>query len=117
VGLLVCAAFVGVAVTPENSMMNLHVQLTFWAFRLFPLAAILFALAAMYSDTMSKQARMAWWILAADLAIYMAVMTWGPSASTDVGLPVQVIAQKVITIASLCVLVALTLEGDKALRA
>jgi hypothetical membrane protein len=45
VGLLVCAAFVGVAVTPENRVMSLHVGATLFAFRAFPIFSLLFLLA------------------------------------------------------------------------
>src|SRR5205823_3965085 len=36
VGLLACAAFVGVALTPENAVMDLHVAFTLWAWRIVP---------------------------------------------------------------------------------
>src|SRR4029077_7382755 len=41
VGLFVCAAFAGVAVTPENRVMDLHLGATLLAFRAFPVLSFL----------------------------------------------------------------------------
>src|SRR5437868_12238623 len=41
IGLLVCASFIGVALTPENRMLGLHVKFTLFAFRAFPAVTLL----------------------------------------------------------------------------
>src|SRR6185503_7261257 len=65
VGLLVCAAFVGVAVTPENRVMGLHVELTLMAFRIFPILSLLFLLATVYSGTFPRRVTVVWAALTA----------------------------------------------------
>ena len=44
-GAVVALSFLGVAVTPENRVLDLHVRLTFFAFRVFPLVPLLLAIA------------------------------------------------------------------------
>src|SRR5215210_7432690 len=42
-GFLACAAFTGVALTPEDRVMSLHIAFTMWAFRIAPVGAVLMA--------------------------------------------------------------------------
>jgi hypothetical protein len=116
VALAVCVCFAGVAATPENSAMNLHVWFTFTAFRLFPLAAILMAIAVARSGLFSRRAVVTWAVLAVELLIYQGIMTWGPRVNTDRGLLVQVIAQKAIAVGACLALFLLTFDGDRTLR-
>jgi hypothetical protein len=110
---LACASFIGVALTPEDRAMSLHVAFTFFAFRMFPLVAIFFALAAAHSGLPARRAVAAWMALALELLIYVAVLTWGPTVETPAGLSLQVVAQKLITVGAMAALVALTVEGDR----
>ena len=98
VAVIASLALVGVAATPENSAMALHVQFTLFAFRVLPVAAFLVSVAALRSEHTTRPALVVWTALTALLLIYAGVQTWGPRTATMDGLRVQVIAQKCIAI-------------------
>lgn len=99
VGLLVCLAFVGVALAPEDRAMALHVRATLLAFRLLPFAVLCLTLAARASGTAPRHVVATWATLCAALAAYAALLTWGPPLGTPVGLTTYVVAQKLVALA------------------
>ena len=113
VGILVCSAFVGVAVTPENRVMALHVRFTLFAFRIFPLLSALLALASLYSSGVPRRVAVTWAVLTAILAAYVVVLGWGPSPRTVDGLVFQVAAQKIVALAAVSFFVYLSIEADR----
>jgi hypothetical protein len=113
VGLIVCAAFIGVALTPENQLMSLHIWLTLFAFRVLPVAALLMVLASMSSRVLPRRITVAWAILTVVLTAYVYVIGWGPPTSTTEGLTFQVTAQKLVAIASVSILVYLSVQADR----
>jgi hypothetical protein len=113
VAVLVCLAFIGVAVTPENLVMGLHVQLTYFAFRSFLVSATLFTLAARVYEPAATRVWAAWTLLTVALAVYVWIQTWGPRTSDPGGLEVQVIAQKVIAIVAIVVLLYESVQAEK----
>lgn len=113
VGLGVCLAFVGVAVTPEDLAMAVHVQLTFLAFRLFPGVPLLLALSSWRSDVFPRRVGVVWALFAVVLAAYVVVLGWGPQVRAPHGLVVQVTAQKIVAIAAVLVLTYQTFEADR----
>lgn len=115
VGLLVGAAFVGVGLTPENRMMALHLQLTLLAFRTLPIASLLMVFASLHSDVFPRGVAIAWACLTVVLAGYVVVLGWGPALTTVEGLTIQVVAQKVVTVALVGIFVYLSVEGDRVL--
>ncbi len=100
VAVMVCALFIGVALTPENRAMALHVRLTLLAFRLLPLAALLLLLTTLRSGLFPRRAAVAWGVLSAILAAYVVLLGWGPSVRTPEGLVVMVVAQKLVALAA-----------------
>jgi hypothetical membrane protein len=96
--LLACAGFVGVAFTPENRVMALHVSFTFWAWRFVSLGAGLMAVAAFRSVVFPRRVALIWTVVTILLASYVALITWGPRVATPSGLLVQVVAQKAATV-------------------
>jgi hypothetical membrane protein len=114
VGLLVCASFIGVAVTPENRMLGLHMKFTLFAFRAFPAVSLLLVFASLYSDLFPRRVAVAWALLTVLLATYVGVLTWGPALTTPEGLTIQVTAQKVIAIVAVSTFVYLSFEADRA---
>lgn len=96
--LLACVAFVGVAVTPENRAMALHVSFTRLGWNLIPLIAALMALAAFQSGVFPRRVAFIWSVVAVLLSGYAALRMWGPSVTGASGLLVQVLAQKVATV-------------------
>jgi hypothetical protein len=101
VGLLACAAFVGVALTPEDRAMGLHVRFTIWASDLLPVAALLLALAAHASRVVPRRVVSVWAALGVALAAYAALLQWGPPLDTPAGLTTYVVAQKLVAVALL----------------
>jgi hypothetical protein len=113
VGFAVCAAFIGVALTPEDRVLGLHVWFTFQAFRVFPLVTLLFALASRASPNHPRRLTIAWVVLTSILLAYVGVLEWGPRLTTPGGLMTQVIAQKVVAISAVVVGFFLSLEADR----
>jgi hypothetical protein len=93
---IACACFLGVALTPENRVMGLHVAFTHAAFDLLPVAALMMMLAAHAEEETGEVP--IWIVLTAALAAYAWLINWGPSARTVSGHTTQVIAQKAITV-------------------
>jgi hypothetical protein len=110
VAVLVCVGFLGVAVTPADRLMGLHVAFTFVAFRSFPVVTTLLAAATMRDDRFRTRATAGWVVLSLVLAGVIAVRHLGPSAKTEHGLTVQVLTQKVMALA---VIVVLWLESHE----
>jgi hypothetical membrane protein len=115
VGVLVCASFLGVALTPENRVMALHVQFTLFAFRAFPAVALFFGLASMADHAFPRRVTVAWLMLTVILIAYVGMLGWGPSVETTRGLEIQVTAQKAVSVVAVLVIGYLTYEGDRIL--
>jgi hypothetical protein len=113
---VVCASFIGVALTPEDRMLALHIQLTRLAFRAFPLVALLMALASRADAAVPTRATAGWALLTVILAAYVVILDWGPSTRTPSGLVVQVVAQKVVTVAAVLLIVFQTYVADRGLQ-
>lgn len=107
---LVCVGFLGVAVTPEDRLMGLHMAFGMVAFRSFPLVTTLLAVATMRDDRFRARATAGWVVLSLVLAGFLAVGHLGPSVRTEQGLTVQVLTQKLMALA---VIVVLWLESHE----
>jgi hypothetical protein len=104
--LAVCVAFAGVAVTPENRLMVLHIGFTQWAWRIVPAVALFLGFASRRNARLRHRAALVWFAAALLLGAYATLLSWGPSLTQPNGLVVQVIAQKtatVVVIASLLI--------------
>ena len=115
VGVLVCLAFVGVALTPENAVMGLHVQFTLFAFRAFPVACAVLLLAAQMSGKATPSALLAWTLATVCLTAYAIFLSIGPSPATPNGLVACVIAQKAVVVAIAISLAYLCREAARTL--
>lgn len=117
VGVLVCLAFTGVAVTPENRVMALHVTVTLLAWRVFPFLSLLLTIASLRSNIVPSRVAIAWATLTVVLTAYVVVLDWGPEVATLDGLRAQVVAQKIVTAAVLVTCLYLSVEGNRVLAA
>ncbi|HSQ32019.1 MAG TPA: hypothetical protein VLN49_19315 [Gemmatimonadaceae bacterium] len=115
VAVLVCASFIGVAVTPEDRMLSLHILLTRVAFRAFPLVGVLMTLATYYEPRLPRRVGVAWAVLTVILAAYVGILDWGPRVSAPGGLVTQVVAQKIVALSAALIIVYQCLEADRAL--
>lgn len=92
-GLLVCAAFIGVALAPEDRALGWHVRFTLLGFDVLPVVVLFLALAAR-SSRAPRAAITTWALLCAALASYAALLEWGPALGTSAALTIYVMAQK-----------------------
>lgn len=117
VAFAVCGSFIGVALTPEDRALSLHILFTKLAFRAFPLATLFMALASRAVPDIPKRVTTGWALLTVVLAAYVVILDWGPSTRTPTGLVVQVVAQKVVTISAVLLIVFQTYVADRELVA
>jgi hypothetical protein len=96
--LAACVAFAGVAVTPENRLMDLHVGFTKWAWRVVPAVPLFLGFASRHNARLRQRAALAWFGTAFLLGAYAALLSWGPGVTQPDGLLVQVVAQKAATV-------------------
>ena len=104
-GALDCACFIGVALTPEDRAMPLHVAFTLAAFRILPVVALLITLAARATPGVPRRTAAVWGGLALVLFAYAASLQGGAWAATAMGYVAQVVAQKVVAIVMVSVVV------------
>ena len=114
-GAIVCLAFAGVAFTPENRMMALHVTATLLAWRVFPLLSLLLTVASLRSTIVSSGVAIAWATLTVVLTAYVVILGWGPGLTTLEGFRVQVVAQKIVAVTVVAIFLYLSVEGNRVL--
>lgn len=114
VAVVVCASFIGVALTPEDRALSLHVQLTKLAFRSFPIVTLLMALASRADPATPRRVTVGWAALTVILASYVVILDWGPSVRTPSGLVFQVVAQKIVAVSAVLLIVFQTYAADRA---
>ena len=112
-GVLVCAFFIGVAVTPENHFMPVHVLFTKLAFRTFPAVPLFLALAARRNPTLPPRVTVAWLLMIVLLVSYVLILDFGPRSRTPIGLVVQVTAQKIVAVGAVLLLVYQSYQAER----
>ena len=92
---------VGVAMTPADLYLATHIAFTKWAFRLLPLATLIYSVVIFRSPGYPSQ--YAWVFLGFAILLigYILLLEFGPSPKSDAGLTIQVAGQKVIVYASI----------------
>ncbi len=110
-GVLVCAGFLVVALTPEDRAFRLHIASSRVAFYSFPVATALLAVATMRDARFRARATVGWTTLTVVLVGFIVMAHLGPSPETERGLMTQVLVQKIMAAA---VLVVLWLESHEA---
>ena len=113
-GLLACISFSGVALTPENAAMGLHVQFTFLAFRLLPFASFCLTMALRRSGAFPPRTARLWALLTVVLAAYALTFSWGPDIATPFGLTFYVMAQKVVSVVLVASMFQLSIDAEPA---
>jgi hypothetical protein len=114
-GVIVCLAFSGVAVTPENRVMALHVTATLLAWRVFPILSFFLAVASLRSSLVPSRVAIVWATLTVVLTAYVGILGWGPELTTLDGLRVQAVAQKIVAATVVAIFLYLSVEGDRVL--
>ena len=98
-GLLIVLLSIGVAVTPENLVMDLHVLFTRLAWRAAPVFTLLMAVATFRIGPSARNSWRGWTATTVVLVGYVITMELAP-IGTAAGFTVQVVAQKVATLAA-----------------
>lgn len=112
-GALVCVGFAGVALTPMDQAWSLHRLSSIVAFRSFPVATALLAIATMRDARFRQRATVGWVTLTLVITGCIAMALLGPSTDTERGLVTEVITQKIM---ALSILVVLWVESREAER-
>ena len=108
---LVCAGFLGVALTPADRAWSLHIVFSRVAFYSFPVTTALLAIATARDARFRPRATVGWVTLTIVLAGLIAMARLGPTADTEHGLVTRVITQKIMAVS---VLVVLWIESREA---
>ena len=116
-GLIVCVSLLGVALTPENRQLELHIRFTVTAFRIFPAVPLLLGLASRYSNALPRRVSIAWMTLTAVLAAYVVLVGWGPTTATADGLITQITAQKIVAMSIVVIFFYSSVEAERAVAA
>ena len=104
-GVLSAFGFIGIALTPANLNRPLHLQFVFWAFRFFLLAMLVYLPASLLQPGFPRKFSLVLIIFTILLAMYTALITFGPDPEIGQGLIIQVTGQKIIAYASvICIL-------------
>ncbi|MBI3791391.1 MAG: hypothetical protein HY275_11010 [Gemmatimonadetes bacterium] len=100
-GIVAGLCFIGVACTPADILLDLHIAFVKFAFRAFPIAAFCYAVAIFRSADYPRA--YAWVFVAFGCALvgYVLLLEFGPTITTDEGLAIQVGGQKVIAFGSI----------------
>lgn len=104
-GAVASFCFAGVALTPEDRAMPLHVAFTLAAFRTLSIVALLLTLAAAATPGVRRGAVHGWTALTTVLLGYAAMLQGGAWTATAEGFAALVIAQKVVTIVLITVVI------------
>jgi hypothetical protein len=115
-GVVVCLAFTGVAITPENRVMALHMTVTLLAWRVFPFVSLFLTVASLRSSVVPPRVAIAWAILTMILAAYVVILGWGPALTTVDGLRAQVVVQKIVAATVVAIFLYLSVEGNRVLE-
>ena len=94
-------SFIGVAFTPADVYLEVHVQFVMWAFRLFPLAVMCFTLVLFNSAVYPRGYAYVFLVFFGLLIAYYWLLTSGPGYGTPQGMVIQVVGQKIIVYASI----------------
>ena len=113
-GAFVCLGYLGAALTPLDRAFHLHIMASIVASRSFPIAALLLAIATARDRRFRVRATVGWITLILVLVGFIAVAKLGPRPSTERGLTMQVINQKIMVLTVLVVLWLESLEAEVA---
>ncbi len=112
-GVLSALCFIGVAFSPANLSLDLHVQFVNWAFRLFPVAVILYIIAILRQSFYPRRAVLVLGAFAILLILYLWLLSYGPGVKMADGEMIQATGQKIIVYASI---LTVLIQGYEAWR-
>lgn len=93
--------FIGIAFTPYDLFLDMHVNFVFWAFRTFLIAVSAYAFVVFRQNEYPRRYGWIFTAFAIFLAAYIVLLEFGPSAKTSSGLIIQATGQKIIIYVSI----------------
>ena len=103
-GVLAGLCFIGVAFAPADLALEVHKQFVLWAFRLFPAAVFLYALAILRDPDYPKRFALVFLAFGVLLVLYVLLLEFGPNAHMPDGMVIQATGQKIIVYASIIII-------------
>lgn len=100
-GVVAGVCFIGVAFTPYDLYLDMHVDFVFWAFRTFLITVCIFAFVIFRQDVYPRKYGWVFLLFAFFLAGYILLLEFGPSAKTPSGMIIQATGQKLIVYISI----------------
>ena len=100
-GVAAGTCFIGVAFTPYDLFLDMHVDFVFWAFRTFLISVCIFAFVVFRQNNYPRKYGWIFLLFAFCLAGYILLLEFGPSAKTPSGLIIQATGQKIIVYISI----------------
>jgi len=99
-GVIAGICFVGVAFTPANLYLGLHLAVMMWAFRTFTVAVICYTIAIFRERNYPNRFGFVFVAFAVLLVLYVLLLVVGPPYDSPEGIMVQAVGQKIIVYAS-----------------
>jgi len=115
-GVIAGICFVGVALTPANLYMDIHLQFVFWAFRAFPLAVLCYAIAIFFGHRYPRRFAFVFVAFGILLVLYLLLIEQGPDIRTPAGMVIQATGQKVIVYATILTVLIQALGAKQVAR-
>jgi hypothetical protein len=100
-GVVAGICFIGVAFTPYDLFLDMHVDFVFWAFRTFLITVCIFAVVVFRQNNYPRKYGWIFLFFAFCLAGYILLLEFGPSAKTPSGMIIQATGQKLIVYISI----------------
>jgi hypothetical protein len=100
-GVLSGICFIGVAFSPADLYLQIHRNFVLWAFRTFPMAAFLYAIAIFRDQHYPNRFALVFLVFGALLIFYVLLLELGPGIHTSEGVTIQATGQKIIVYASI----------------
>ncbi len=98
-GVISAICFIGLASRPANLYLEAHMAFVMWAFRTFPIAVILYAVAILREPDYPNRYGFALVVFTTLLVLYLVLLTIGPGPDSPEGLLIQVVGQRIIVYA------------------
>lgn len=101
-------SFIGIAWTPADRLLDLHVRFVFWAFEAYLVAVLCYTVAIWLQRDYPRRYAVVYLLFAVTLGGYLWLLFNGPSAQSAQGLMIQATGQKIVAYAAI---VCMAIQG------
>ncbi|MCP5100827.1 MAG: hypothetical protein GY943_35195 [Chloroflexi bacterium] len=96
VGVWAGVSYIGIAATPADLFLDAHVKFVYHAFVALPISVTLFAIVILFTPSYPNKYAYVMLLFAACLSVYLWLLFFGPSGTTNAGISIQATGQKII---------------------